>query len=143
MTLVKHNYRNLNNIFDELFSNSFTGYNRDQHQFSVPPVNIHETANAYQLELVAPGLNKEDFKVNVEKGLLTISYEKKQEQQVKDEQNKTHRREFSFNSFKRSFNVEDQINVDGIAAKYESGVLKLELPKKEEVKESPKAITIQ
>lgn len=140
MTLVKHNYRNLNNLFDELFNGFPAAWNRD-HAYSVPAVNIYESPEAYHLELVAPGLNKEDFKLNVEKGLLTISYEKKAEQ-VKDEY-KTHRREFSFTSFKRSFNVEDQVNVDAIEAKYENGVLKLLLPKKEEVKVTPKAITIQ
>lgn len=141
MTLVKHNYRNFNNIFNELFSDfPATGWNRDQN-YQVPAVNIHENAEGYQLELMAPGLNKEDFKINVEKGLLTISYERKAEQEQKDL--KTHRREFRFASFKRSFNVDDQINVEAINAKYENGILTLALPKKEEVKVSPKEITIQ
>ncbi len=138
MTLVKHNYRNLNNLFDEFFG-GFPAHRENNWQ--VPAVNIHETPEAYHLELVAPGLNKEDFKINLEKGLLTIGYEKKNEQ-VKDDY-KTHRREFSFNSFKRSFTVEDQINAESIQAKYENGVLKLLLPKKEEVKVQPKEIAIQ
>jgi len=86
-------------------------------------------------------LNKEDFKVNVEKGLLTISYEKKTETENKDY--KTHRKEFNVTSFKRSFNIDENINVEAIQAKYENGVLKLLLPKKEEVKVLPKEISIQ
>lgn len=138
MTLVKSNYKNLNNLFDEFFNTVPSTWSKD---LNVPPVNIHENGEGYVLELVAPGLNKEDFKVNLEKGLLTISYEKKTENENKEQ--KTHRREFSLNSFRRSFSVEENINVDGIEAKYENGILKLYLPKKEEVKVSPKEIAIQ
>ena len=140
MTLVRNNYRNLNNVFDELFSQLPATWGKELN-LNVPPVNIHETADGYHVEVSAPGLNKEDFKVNLDKGLLTISYEKKNEAENKDY--KTHRREFSVTSFKRSFTVEDKINEDGIQAKYENGVLKLLLPKKEEVKVSPKEIAIQ
>ena len=138
MTLAKSNYRNFNDLFDEFLRPNLWG---KETGLTVPPVNIHETNDGYHLELVAPGLNKEDFKVNLEKGLLTISYEKKTETENKEY--KTHRREFSVTSFKRSFSVDDKINADGIQAKYENGVLGLLLPKKEEVKVQPKAITIQ
>ena len=138
MTLTKHNYRTVNDLFDEFFRpNAWS----KETGLAVPPVNIHETNDSYQVELVAPGLNKEDFKVNLEKGLLTITYEKKTEAENKDY--KTHRKEFSFSSFKRSFSVDDKINADAIQAKYENGVLKLFLPKKEEVKVQPKEIAIQ
>lgn len=139
MIPVKHNYRNLNSLFDEFF-NAVPNLNRE-FNMNVPPVNIQETKDAYELDVIAPGLNKEDFKVNVEKGLLTISYQK--EQTTENNDVKTHRKEFSFSSFKRSFTVDDKINADGITARYENGVLKLSLPKKEEVKVSPKEITIQ
>jgi len=138
MTLTKHNYRTVNDLFDEFFRpNAWS----KETGLTVPPVNIHEANDSYQVELVAPGLNKEDFKVNLEKGLLTITYEKKTEAENKDY--KTHRKEFSFSSFKRSFSVDDKINADAIQAKYENGVLKLFLPKKEEVKVQPKEIAIQ
>ena len=139
MTLVKHNYRNLGNVWDELFNQLPATWGKE-FNLNVPPVNIHETADAFHVEVLAPGLNKEDFKVNLDKGLLTISYEKKNEAENKDY--KTYRREFSAASFKRSFTVEDKINEDGIQAKYENGVLKLLLPKKEEVKVAPKEIAI-
>jgi HSP20 family protein len=141
MTLVKHNNAAFNNLFDELFNSFPATWGRDAHQaYASVPVNIDETNEGYHLELNAPGRNKEDFKVNVENGLLTISYEKKESQEQKDY--KTIRREFSFRSFKRSFSIDDKINADGIQARYENGVLKLYLPKKEEVKVSPKEISI-
>lgn len=138
MALVKNNYKNLNSLFDEFFNTLPSTWNKD---LNVPPVNICENNEGFLLDLIAPGLNKDDFKVSVEKGLLTISYEKKTDGENKDI--KTHRREFSVSSFKRSFSVDDNINVEGIQAKYENGILKLYLPKKEEVKVVPKEITIQ
>ena len=138
MTLAKHNYRTVNDLFDEFFRPATWG---KETTLAGPPVNIHETNDSYHLELSAPGLNKDEFKVNLEKGLLTIGYEKKTETENKDY--KTHRKEFSVTSFKRSFSVDDKINADGIQAKYDNGVLKLLLPKKEEVKVQPKEIAIQ
>jgi len=141
MTLVKHNTAPFNSLFDELFNSFPASWGRDNNQaYATVPVNIHETNEGFHLELNAPGRNKEDFKVNVENGLLTISYEKKESQEQKDY--KTIRREFSYRSFKRSFTIDEKINADGIQARYENGVLKLYLPKKEEVKVSPKEISI-
>jgi HSP20 family protein len=139
MTLVKHNFKNLDNIFDDLLNNFPANWGRDMN-FSIPPVNIHETNDAYHLELVAPGLKKEAFKISLEKGVLSISYEHKHEAENTDY--KTHRKEFRSNSFKRSFTVDDKVNTDGIQAKYEDGILKLYLPKKDEVKVAPKEITV-
>ena len=140
MTLVKHNFKTVNDLFDEFFSNRSANWSKES-GLNVPPVNIHETKDDYHLEVIAPGLSKEDFKVNLEKGLLTISHEKKAETENNDY--KTHRKEFSFTNFKRSFSVDEKINAEGIQAKYENGVLKLLLPKKEEVKALPKEIAIQ
>ena len=139
-TLAKRNYRTIHNLCDEFFNTLPSAWGREN-GWNVPPVNIHEANDGLHLELVAPGLKKEDFKVALDKGMLTISYEKK----VENESNeyKTHRREFSVTSFKRSFRVDEAINVEGIQAKYEDGVLKLFLPKKEEVKVLPKEINIQ
>jgi HSP20 family protein len=139
-TLAKRNYRTLDNLFDEFFGNLPAAWGKEN-GWNVPPVNIHENNEGFHLELVAPGLKKEDFKVNLDKGLLTISYEKKAESENNDY--KTHRREFNFTSFKRSFRVDDVVNIETIQAKYEDGVLKLYLPKKEEVKALPKEISIQ
>jgi HSP20 family protein len=141
MTLVKHNPANLGVLFDEFFG--FPGtWGKDAHfGNNVPAVNIHETKDAFHVELNAPGRNKEDFSINLEKGLLTISYEKKAETENKEY--KTVRKEFSYSSFKRSFSIDDKINTGAIQAKYDNGVLKVLLPKKEEVIVNPQQIAIQ
>lgn len=143
MTLVKFNNRPVNSVFNSVFDdllNQFPATWKDSSLHN-PPVNIHETKDAYHVEVSAPGLNKEDFQVKVEDGLLTISFEKKEE--TKKEDYKTVRREFTQRSFKRSFTVDDQVDVDNIQAKYDQGVLKLHLPKKEQAKASTKQISIQ
>jgi HSP20 family protein len=142
MTLVKVNNRPFGNLFNE-FLNEFpvTARSFGQELFAFPQTNIHETPEAYHLELNVPGRSKEDFKIQVEQGLLIISYEKKEESTQTDEY-KTLRREFEFKSFKRSFSVDEKIDVEGIQAKYENGILKLFLPKKEEVRPSARQINI-
>jgi HSP20 family protein len=143
MTFVKTNhngFRNLTNFVDEVFQNIPASLGREE-SYGFPPVNIHETSDAYHLELSAPGRSKEDFKLAVDNGQLTISFEKKED--TKTEDYKTVRKEFSFRSFKRNFTLDDKIDSNGIQAKYENGVLKVLLPKKEQVKESTKQITIQ
>ncbi len=142
MTLVKNNPAHLGVLFDELFSGFPATWGKDaSHSSTAVAVNIYETNDAYHLELNAPGRNKEDFKVNLEKGQLSISYEKKAEAENKDY--KTLRKEFSYSSFKRNFTVDEKINAAGIQAKYENGVLKVFLPKKEEVIVAPQQIAIQ
>jgi HSP20 family protein len=144
MILTKGNpvNRNLNTVFDEIFNSLPYNVSKEAHtNTNTAPVNIIETANGYQLDLLAPGRNKEEFKINIEKGFLTISYENKQEAENKDE--KFVRREFSTRSFKRSFSVDEKINADGIEARYDNGILRVFLPKKEEVKATPKQIQIQ
>jgi HSP20 family protein len=143
MTLVKVNnngQRSLSHFVDEFFQGFPAGPGKEE-SFGFPPVNIHETADAYHLELSAPGRSKEDFKIAVDGGQLTISFEKKEE--TRTEEYKTVRKEFSFRSFKRSFNLDDKIDSNGIQARYDNGVLKLLLPKKEQVKDAAKQITIQ
>ena len=143
MTLVKVNNngtKTLSSFVDEFFQGFPSALGREE-GYGFPPVNIHETAEAYHLELSAPGRSKEDFSLSVDKGQLTIGFDKKEE--TRTEEYKTIRKEFSFRSFKRSFNLDERIDTSGIQAKYENGVLKLYLPKKAEVKESSKQITIQ
>jgi HSP20 family protein len=145
MTTIKFNRQPLqkgfNSLLDE-FLNEIPGqWGKDWNGHYGPAVNIHETEDGFHLEMNAPGRNKEDFKVSVEQDVLTISFEKKEES---DHSNyKTIRREFSFESFQRSFNLGEEINAENIQAKYENGVLKLYFPKKAVVKESAKQISIQ
>jgi len=147
MTLVKFNNRplakSIDSLFDELIGNFPSTWNNELKNlsFNSPAVNIHETKDAYHLELNAPGRNKEDFKVDIENGVLTVGFEKKEE--TRNEGYKTIRREFTHQSFKRSFNLDENIDFENIQAKYENGVLKLLLPKKEQPKPAAKQINIQ
>lgn len=131
--------KSLHNVFDELFNAFPVTRGNDLRSNTAAPVNINETENGYNLEFNVPGRNKEDFKINVANGLLTVSYEKKAE----EKEVKSVRKEWSFQSFRRSFSLDEKINADGIEAKYENGILKIYLPKKEEVKNAPKQISIQ
>lgn len=102
----------------------------------IPAVNITENAKDFVIELAAPGLEKKDFKVETDNNVLTISAEKKTEE--KKETKNYSRREFSCNSFSRSFNLPDNSVVDKIVAEYQNGILKLTLPKKEITEAAPK-----
>lgn len=102
---------------------------------SVPAVNIIEGKDDFRIEVAAPGLDKKDFTIDVKNNVLFITSEKRQEDEQKDE--KYMRREFSYSSFKRSFSLPDSVDVDKIRANHKDGVLKIEIPKKEEAKEKP------
>lgn len=141
MTFVKQHPAQVNSMLHELLNVFPSSWGKDfPVNPSLPPVNIHETNEGFHLELNAPGRNKEDFKVKLEKELLTISYEQKEN--ATDANYKTIRREFQYKGFKRSFSLDNQIKVDGIQAKYENGILKLFLPRIEKEVNNPKEITI-
>src|ERR1700754_1469021 len=128
MTLVRLNNRpdkafnmveNLLNEFPSFFKDE-TGINWRQ---SVP-VNIKETKDAYQLEVVAPGFDKSDFKISLEKNILTLSAEKKNEVKDDSDNNRNEKqvlREYSYRSFKRSFTLDEKIDEEKIEAKYVNG----------------------
>jgi HSP20 family protein len=103
---------------------------------TLPAVNVRETENEYELEVAAPGMKRDNFKVNLDKDQLTISSEWKDESK-KEEENYT-RKEFSYQSFQRSFTIPENL-VDGekISAKYHDGILSVKLPKREEAKPKP------
>lgn len=103
---------------------------------SLPAVNVKENDNEFMIEVAAPGMSKEDFKVHLDNGRLTISSERKEDK--KDENDTYARREFSYQSFQRTFNVPANV-VDGdkIQAKYADGILRISLPKREEIKPKP------
>ena len=102
----------------------------------IPSVNIIENLNEFQIELATPGLEKEDFKVDVNNGVLTISAEKEEEENEEDANYS--RREFAYASFSRSFTLPENIVPDKVTAQYENGILKLSLPKKEITISKPK-----
>jgi HSP20 family protein len=94
----------------------------------VPAVNVRETDKAFEVEVAAPGLTKKDFKITAENGLLTISSERNEEREEKEKDYT--RKEFSYSAFSRSFSLPENINEDDIKARYEDGILKLDISKK-------------
>ncbi len=127
-------------IFERFFDGDLMDWNTSNFSSTdttLPAVNVKENDNEYQIDVAAPGLKKDDFKVDYDNGRLTISSEKKHENEEKDE-GKVTRREFSYQSFQRSFTVaENVVNAEKINASYENGILHIHLPKREEVKPKP------
>ena len=115
--------------WNEWFDNggTYTG-----NTMTMPAVNIVETKEEYKVSLAVPGMKKEDFNIDVEGNMLTISCEKEMNKEEKEQQ--FTRKEYSYSSFSRSFTLPEEVNKEKIEAKYEEGVLKLMLPKKEEAK---------
>lgn len=141
MTLIKRTDNNwpFPSMMDNLFSRDLMDWstsNFSNTNTTIPAVNIKETDDDFQIEVAAPGMDKKDFKINLENNQLMISSERKSNVKEKDE-NYT-RKEFSYQSFQRTFNLSDQmIDGDKISAKYCDGVLCITLPKREEVKPKP------
>lgn len=129
---------NLSRFFDDDFW-GFNGLNRKANV----PVNVRETDKAYEMELVAPGLKKEDFRINVSNDMLTVSFEHKEENNEQGKDGGWLRREYRTQSFTRSFNLDDTVDTNGIAARYNDGILHLTLPKKEEAQKLSRQIDIQ
>jgi HSP20 family protein len=107
------------------------------------PVNLRETDKSYEMSLIAPGLKKEDFRLNVTNELLTISYEQKTEQNSENKEDRWLRKEYKMESFSRSFNLDDSVDVDNISASYDNGILHLTLPKKENARRISKTINVK
>lgn len=137
MSLVKRNNLVFPALMNEIFKPDWFGGLENSHTV-LPPVNIKETETNFALALSVPGGNKEDFKIEIEKDILTVSTEVKAEE-VKKESEYT-RREFAFKSFKRSFTLPNTIDVENIKANYENGILSFELPKKAEALPKPKRV---
>ncbi len=140
LTLKKSNLGFPRMLADWFDPNTFFGTNltgmESRLGFTVPTVNVVETVSEYRVELAAPGLERKDFKVEVDNNVLTVSVEKKEE---KKETGKDYsRREFSFNSFLRSFELPENSKGDKTDAKYADGILKIVIPKKEITAEKPK-----
>jgi len=116
----------VSNIFDNDLGDFFGK------RFSDPAANIIENGDSFNLEIAAPGMVKDDFKINLENNILTISSEV--EDQKREEGKNYSRKEFYYGSFSRSFTLPKTIDLENIKADYESGILKITLPKKEEAK---------
>jgi len=127
-----------NDIFESVFNDTFFS---DRMISRVPAVNISETQDHYVIEMAAPGLNKEDFKVNLDRNMLTVSVEQKQEQTQENRQ--YNKREFSYSSFVRSFALPDSADDAQIEAQYTNGMLCIHVAKKDEAKQIARQIEIK
>lgn len=128
--------------WDDYFNDSFFKGTSDLGQKNASPaVNILESDALFRIEVAAPGIAREDFNINLEDEVLTISSEHKEEKEENDR--RYLRREFSYNAFKRSFKLTETIDAENIRAKFDSGILTIELPKKEEaLPKAPRQIEV-
>lgn len=146
MTLVKFNpfaptatfnrFNSLDKILNDVFNTPV--FNDEKHGMT-PSVNVLENADNFKLEVAAPGLAKDDFKINVEDDVLTVSSEKTVEN--KEEGEKFVRREFAYSTFKRTFTLPENAHIEGIKATHENGVLTINIPK-QEIKKTTQTIAI-
>ncbi|WP_295718778.1 Hsp20/alpha crystallin family protein [Mucilaginibacter sp.] len=146
MTLIKFNNNKganalmpgFNDVFESIFNDTFFN---DRLMTRVPAVNISETADHYHLELAAPGLKKDDFKINLDRNVLQVSVEKQSETNA--DEKRFSKREFSYSTFVRSFTLPDLADQNRIEAAYEEGVLKVDIAKKEESKMASRQIELK
>lgn len=141
MSLTKwNNGHNMTNLFDDFFTRDFLNWglaNNSTTNTTIPAVNIKETPENFAVEMAAPGMKKEDFRIELDGNNLTISSEWQNQADEKEGERYT-RREFSYQSFQRTFTLpRNVVDGDKIEAKYENGVLRLLIPKREEAKQKP------
>jgi HSP20 family protein len=126
-------------LFDRFFENDmfdWTNRNFSDTNTTLPSVNVKEDKDSFVVEMAAPGFEKDDFKIELNNDVLTISSEKKMENETKEDARFT-KREFSYQSFCRSFTLPVTVENEKISAKYENGILNIAIPKKEEAKPKP------
>lgn len=126
-----------NNLFNTDFMSEFM---KEDHKKSSPMVNVIENEKEYTLEVAAPGMNKKDFKIELNNNILNISSEKKEEKESKKEN--FMRREFSYSTFCRSFELPEEVDAENIKAKYEDGILTIGIPKQEVMVKKAREINI-
>jgi HSP20 family protein len=126
-------------LFDRFFENDlfdWSNRNYSSTDTTLPAVNIKESSDEFEVELAAPGFVKSDFSIELNHDLLTIASEKKVENETREDQQFA-RREFSYQSFSRSFTLPNTADSDKIKAKYENGILRVSIPKKDEARPKP------
>ena len=131
--LTLRNLNSLPSLVEEFFNHELPySWNRNWATISTPAVNILETKDEFRIEVAAPGLNKDDFKINLDNNELTISANKEISKEEKDETYT--RREFGCSSFTRSFTLPETVHGEKISASHKDGILTIHVPKKEEAK---------
>jgi HSP20 family protein len=130
------------NNLSRFFDDDYWGFNGSLTKSQVP-VNIRETDKTYELEMMAPGLKKEDFKLNIAGDTLTVSIEHSEDNNQENKNEGWLRREYRRQSFTRNFSLDDTVDANKVAAKYENGVLYLSIPKKENAQKVTRTIEIK
>ena len=137
MIPMLRNSRFIPSFTDDFFGKDFlSDFFDSSANKTIPEVNVMENADEFKIEVAAPGLEKNDFKIDLENNVLTISSEKEAKNSTEEE--KFIRREFSYSSFKRSFSLPESVDSEKIKAKHKDGILSLVIPKRDEAKEKPK-----
>ncbi len=149
-SLMKRNnvFTGFSNFFDDFFTKDLFDWNDKNFTAmgnTLPSVNVKETENEFEIELAAPGMKKDDFRIELDKHILTISSEHKEEKEEKSKKDNYTRREFNYQSFSRSFTLPAEVvESDKIEASYRDGILHIMVPKKETAKPQPvKSIAIK
>lgn len=137
LPMLRRSRVNVPSLIDELFGRDMMqNFFEDQTGISMPAVNVVETNDNFRIDVAAPGLDKKDFKINLDNNVLTISSEK-EEQHESQEEGKYMRREFSYSSFNRSFSLPTSVEAEKIKANHKDGILSIVIPKREEAKQKP------
>jgi HSP20 family protein len=156
-TLTKPGRRSVltpwSNPFDRFFRNDFVDLWDDDFPSTIPSINVAEENDHYRIEMAAPGLKKNDFNIDMDGNIITISCKKESTVEDggngdrkgnKDKKGNYTRREYNYSSFSRSFTLPENANPDKISAKYNEGILQLQVPKKEQtIKQNGKKIEVQ
>jgi len=145
-----HQPATFGSVVDQIFQNNLNRFFEDDFwgadtigKQSRIPVNIREAGNSYEIELVAPGLKKQDFQLNIAGDVLTVSFKHTEENKQENKEQKWLTQEFKRQEFSRSFSLNDTIDAAKISARYEDGILKLQLPNKENAQKVSRTIDIQ
>ncbi len=141
MNAVKRNEANwLPSVLDDMLKTDWFGGTTNMNRLgtNIPLVNILETEDSFRVDVAAPGMTREDFNIELDNEILTISSEEKKEEGNSGRQGRFTRKEFSYSNFKRAFSLPETVNYENISASYENGILVINLPKKEEAKVQPK-----
>ena len=136
-TTGRNMFPTVNHLFSDIMDGTLPS---DYRKWNVPAVNILENDANFEIKLAAPGMKKQDFKINIEENNLVVSASATEQSQDKNE--RFTRKEFSFSSFSRSFALPENANIDAIQAQYENGIMNIVIPKQEPTKPKVKEVTI-
>lgn len=135
MSLIKVDQHSLlprfSNLWEDLWGKDILEMTPESRGVSIPAVNIEEKEDAFEVAMAVPGMKRDDFKIEVDNGVLSVAAEKEAEHATQDKEGQYTRREFRYHTFRRAFTLPEAVEQDEIAANYTDGILAIHLPKKE------------